>query len=95
MREDPSNAAARNDLAIAFYNAAEMLDADGRTREALVSLERAVVIQDQLAAADPESTRARAETATNYAFAAGCWPSWESGPHRSPACIAPSTSVGR
>ena len=45
-----------------------MLDADGRTREALASLERAVLMQDQLAAADPESTRARGETATNYAM---------------------------
>ena len=68
VREDPSNAAAKNDLAIGFYKVAEMLDADGRTREALASLERAVVLQDQLAAADPESTRARGETVTNYAL---------------------------
>ena len=68
MREDPSNAAARNDLAIAYYKQAEMLDADGRTREALASLERAAMLQDQLAAADPNSARARAETVTNDAL---------------------------
>jgi tetratricopeptide (TPR) repeat protein len=66
VREDPTNAAARNDLAIAFYKQAEMLDADGRTREALAPLERAAALQDQLAAADPDNTRARAETATNH-----------------------------
>ena len=68
VREDPTNAAARNDLAIAYFKVAEMLEAEGRTREALASLERAATIQDQLAAADPENARARAETATNDAM---------------------------
>ena len=45
-----------------------MLDADGKTREALASLERAASIQDQLAAADPGNARARAETVTNDAL---------------------------
>jgi hypothetical protein len=42
-----------------------MLDAAGRTREALPALERAAALQDELAVADPNSTRARAEVATN------------------------------
>ena len=45
-----------------------MLDAAGRTREALAALEKAAAIQDQLAAADPNNARARAETVTNDAF---------------------------
>jgi len=45
-----------------------MLEADGRAREALAAIERAAALQDQLAAADPGSARARGETATNYAM---------------------------
>jgi tetratricopeptide (TPR) repeat protein len=65
VREDPTNAAARNDLAIAYYKQAEMLDAEGRPAEALDALERGAVIQDELAAAAPENAKARGETATN------------------------------
>ena len=71
-----------------------MLDADGRTREALASLERAATLQDQLAAADPDSARARAETATNHGMRGRLLAKLGQRAAASRACSARSTSAG-
>jgi len=63
---DPSNVAARNDVAIGLSKIAEMLDAEGRTAEAVRELQTATAIHLKLAAADPSNSGWKLALASDY-----------------------------